>query len=206
MVAKRLKKIPVVERDIEGNDGTVASGLREWSARTGPVMYNAWQSAYFQLKRPPFSLLEPEAVEGEMTTQAGRKAVQARCAALYHSIQRELHGGSWLVTAMRRGITIPPEADEMSIPDDEHEESVTTLAVREPEGDGSQGRQEAGRSAAGLPHAQTEHHQLFTPPRSEATTESPDRILEEPGIEEVWHDHEATHTELSEEMEERLGR
>ena len=81
MVAKGLKKIPVVERDIEGNDGTVASGMREWSARTGPVLYNAWQSAFFQLKRPPFSLTEPEAVEGEMTTKAGRKAVQARCSA-----------------------------------------------------------------------------------------------------------------------------
>ena len=72
--------------DIKDSDGTVKGALELWSTKQGPVTYNKWQSAYFQIVKLE-GLTDAGAQEGETGAEK-----QARIRQLYDDVQTELYG------------------------------------------------------------------------------------------------------------------
>ena len=84
---------PIVLEHIIGHDGTIYSALRLWSAKNGPVVYNRWQSVYFQLKKMGLAdILLPE--------ERGSKVLQTRLRAIYAEVHSSLYGAGYVTQAI----------------------------------------------------------------------------------------------------------
>ena len=78
---------------LEGGDGkSMQLGLRLWSSHNSPILYNDFQSLYFQLMKMGY---EDEGAP-DVETSAER---QVRMKAMYQEVQSEIHGSEHLVLA-----------------------------------------------------------------------------------------------------------
>ena len=77
-------------------DGTLRTALEQWSVQNGPVMYNAWQSVFFQLRRNK-DLVDEDEVPREVLS-----GKQVRILRLYNEIQGVVHGANHRAQAASR--------------------------------------------------------------------------------------------------------
>ena len=83
---------------LTGHDNTMYLALKLWSSRNGPVMYNRWQSVYWQLKR--MGMVDQQIPEsGEEP-----RDFQKRLKLLYGEIQEEIHGPDHLAEAVAKSL------------------------------------------------------------------------------------------------------
>ena len=109
------EKVVVRPEDISGNDGTVPSALRMFSARRGPVTYNPWQSAYYSLLRD-FKMVDEDLSEQEVQVYGPAAARQRRISKLFNEIQAELHGPDHLAEAVKKMVKVAPAASSCRQP------------------------------------------------------------------------------------------
>ena len=167
---------------LECGDGTVTMAMQLWSCRNEPVQYNAWQSVYFQLCKQ--GLTDDGAVPNE--TAADR---QKRIRRMYEMLQTEAHGPDFKAEAAKlaragEGVQLrPPSAAG----------DVSSLAEMYESLDASPGPLVV--------------HRMDTPRRPTTPSEfSPDKLLNNASAQDVWDDEQATHTEMTDEQDQRLAK
>ena len=80
---------------LKRSDGTVEGAINLWlAAQDGPILYNLFQSKYFEMIRET-NLVEENKIDGETSSDR-----QARMKALYDELQTELHGPDHKVLAV----------------------------------------------------------------------------------------------------------
>jgi len=186
---------------IQDHDGTVRGALQLWSCRNGPVQYNPWQSVYFALIRD-HKMKDEEALLGE--TYADRAS---RVRKMYLEIQESLHGPDHMAEALKAARTGPSEVSIMDRP-------PTSAGA-------GQGLDRAASLA--LPSNQPQLFSMATPRAPDdrglalgdiapgadvefARLGTPDRLLHLPGAAECLEEDAATHTEMTDEQDARIGR
>ena len=90
------QKAVIEESDLQGNDGTLEMALVAWTNRYGPVIYNKWQSAYFQLIREWEFVDEKAPVDEDPTSR------QKRMLEYYDHMQTDMFGSDHRVQASKR--------------------------------------------------------------------------------------------------------
>ena len=201
--------MPVVtDSSIEGHDGTLYSALEIWLGNHGPVTYNPFQSVFYSLRRRDDLL--------DMVGEESQAERQARMSQWYRDIQTALFGPDFVRLASekeraegRGGLA----ALALARP----KEASTGVATREEDQNGGEVMQYGGASGGGG-HAATALsatdqlvvHEVFTPRHgtdAERQRQSPDmEFLENAVVHSVWQDERETHTEGTNEAEERLRR
>ena len=193
----------------DNHEGTVEMGMQLWASRNRPCGYNTWQSLYFQLLRR--GLADPLKVAGESTSQ-----LQQRLRQQYATVMENLHGPDFRAAA----IVVAKAAK----PPEEAEPSGVLPAVELGVGGDAAGARHL--SLVGLPTAEelalddeilaqelaiagseeAQQFELFTPREgvSRADSASPEHYLMDPSVQEVLEEWEATHTEHSDEFDERM--
>ena len=74
-------------QDVKGDDGSLETALVAWTSRHGPVTYNKWQSAYFQLIGKDWGFADEKAPVGETPTER-----QQRMLEYYDLMQTDMFG------------------------------------------------------------------------------------------------------------------
>ena len=90
------QKAVIEESDLQGNDGTLEMALVAWTNRYGPVIYNKWQSAYFQLIREWEFVDEKAPVDEDPTSR------QKRMLEYYDQMQTDMFGPDHRIQAAKR--------------------------------------------------------------------------------------------------------
>ena len=213
-----------------GGDGSVKMALQLWSSRNGPVKYNTWQSVYFWLCRQDEFEDIPEVPDESAT------AKQARIRAMYLAIQEEVHGPDHQAQALIRGHVykhqqssalvavgqssdrdaggaLPNQGARLAVMPgrDEAGNLVTSAVMQVAVGQG------LGRDATeALPDEYEDvsdkwfQYDIGTP-RGQVTSyrpsmNSPDFLLHQSEAQAVWDNEQQTHTEFTDEQDERMER
>ncbi len=209
---------------LEGGDGTVRVALLLWSSRNGPIKYNDWQSLFFRLIREGY--VDADCAEGESLAQR-----QARIRELYEDIQTELHGPDHKIWAVRTAVrartaAIMQDRRERLSAEPVGQHSYSTLQrvrledAQRMRAEGTTGTgpgvtSVAGHAPSGVritsgPDSETsENHYIGTPrgPRDRVpSVSSPDHLFYGEAAQKVWEEEEATHTECTDEQDERLAK
>ena len=169
----------------------------EWSCDV-----QKWQSVFFQMRRNS-DLVDENEVPGEMLS-----GKQVRILRLYNEIQGVVHGTNHRAQAASR-------KKEASAGQQGHATRLGRVAVPS-DLPGQVSAAGQGQVAQHLvPPGRTIGYNVYTPPDKELNElsalqvvqeSSPDRLILDPHATEIWENDWATHTEVSDELEERLER
>ena len=198
-------QVAVNPEHLEGGDGTIRMAMTLWSSRNGPCIYNQWQSLYFQLrKRPEMSDHEVRGIETQ-------QELQVRLRKMFREISEELHGPDYLAQAIlnRSGVKTRLELPrQVTVPQgeetDDQQIGVTASEPHLHRGSGCD-------TPDDLKEGRLEKYSIATPRRSPDPTEetSPlregaiEKLLHVPEAVQIIEEGDATHTEATDEMDER---
>ena len=186
----QLGRFMIHPEDIQGNDGTVRHALELLVAVRGPLVYNAWQSAYFSLIRV-YRLRDAEAPEEETRTEQA-----SRVKRMYAETHQEIHGPDYLAQAVQ------------AMRDSRVAQSSTRGVPAGPivpleEVDGVQ-----PFGSEGLPVTNLDVERFDLTPRSALTDDtlrsSPDRVFTRGAAAELWEEDWGDNSEISEEFSDRM--
>ena len=79
---------------LEGGDGSVRMAMHLWSGENDAVLYNDWQSVYWQLRRMGYT-------DPEQTQQESQQAFHDRLKEWYKDIQSSVHGDGFKMLAVQ---------------------------------------------------------------------------------------------------------
>ena len=175
-------RVTVTAEDIAGSGDTMQGALSMWIVKYGPIDYNKFQSVYFSLKRE-HHFVDPDVEEGD--TQQTR---QQRMMALYRQLHAEVWGPDWAAALGRPPARTDGEDGTVANPGRLGGPSAPPPQVPD--------------------NAVVQHHSIGSPRRDPPSpaTGSPDVVMLRQDIAEVLDEYETSHSELSEEFQERMVR
>jgi len=185
-------KIELNPEHLLGGDGTVEMALRLWTSRNEPVNYNQWQSLYFQLVKQGCS--DERKVTGESYA-----VTQKRIAEMYEVIQSEIHGPDFKSKATMAGVWRQEGSEE---PKSRPDSPCVAGPVQ------SQLDLQAPDAVRDIVVRANEEAREFRTPEptnfGDLDPDTPERFYMQNEAQRVYEDDEATHTECTEEQNDRL--